>query len=317
MIESPPTRQHRFGGRLVRYRFYTCDVFTDRVFGGNQLAVLTDARGLDTARMQAIAAEFGYSETTFVLPPDDPRHAARVRIFTPRAEIGFAGHPTVGTALVLAWTGAVPVPAEGAAIVLEEGAGPVPVEIRAEDGRATAAEFVAPVAARAGAPVDPGPVAHALGLDPADLAAEPGLPCVASTGVPFLCVRLVGLDALARARLDPTAVLPGEAADGVLLFTTATGSAGHDLRARMYAPRHGIAEDPATGSAAAALAGLLAARSDGGDGWLGWRIGQGIEMGRPSLILARARRAGGQVAEVRVGGGAVPVAEGWIEVPAA
>ncbi|MEK0085624.1 PhzF family phenazine biosynthesis protein [Benzoatithermus flavus] len=295
----------------MRYRFVTCDVFTDRPFGGNQLAVLPDAEGLDTARMQAIAAEFNYSETTFVLPPEDPAHLARVRIFTPRAELPFAGHPTVGTALVLAWAGRTP---SNGSFVLEEGAGPVPVTIGLLDEAPASAEFAAPAPPEHGEPLAATPLATALGLGESEIVAAHGLPCIASCGTPFLLAELASLDALARARLGAGSDLPEIAATGLFLFTRVTGDATVDLRARMFAPAHGIPEDPATGSAAAALAGFLAGRPDLPEGWHAWRIAQGVEMGRPSLIEARVRRQGGRVAEVRIGGRAVPVMEGTIEV---
>jgi trans-2,3-dihydro-3-hydroxyanthranilate isomerase len=295
----------------MRYRFVTCDVFTDRAFGGNQLAVLPEAAGLDAARMQAIAAEFNYSETTFVLPPADPRHLARVRIFTPKAELSFAGHPTVGTALALAWAGRTPA---GGGFVLEEGAGPVPVELGFLDGRAVSAEFAAPGASEHGAPLAAVPLAAALGLEAGEIVAAGGLPCIASCGTPFVLAELASLAALGRARLGAAPELPEVAATGLFLFTRDTGDPGVCFRARMFAPAHGIPEDPATGSAAAALAGFLGGRPGLAEGWHAWRIVQGVEMGRPSLIEARVRRDGGCVAEVRIGGRAVPVMEGWIEV---
>lgn len=297
----------------MRYAFHTCDVFTGERFGGNQLAVLPDASGLSGEQMQAIAAEFNLSETSFVLPPADPAHLARLRIFTPRAEVPFAGHPTIGTVLVLAWLGRVP---GEASFVLEEEAGLVRAEVRFADGRPVSAEFTAPAAPWHGAPVDPRSVADALGLALDDLRLGQGLPAQASCGTPFLFVELAGLAALGRARLDVTR-LPAEAGEnGVFLFTAETGDPRIDLRARMFAPQFGIPEDPATGSAAAALAGFLAGRPGLAEGWHGWRIAQGLEMGRPSLIEARARRAGGAVAEVRIAGGAVPVSEGTIEAGA-
>lgn len=290
----------------MRYRFVTCDVFTDRRFRGNQLAVLPEAGGLNAAQMQAIAAEFGYSETTFVLPPDDPGHLARVRIFTPTSELPFAGHPTVGTALVLAWLGRVP--ADGA-IVLEEAAGPVPVQVCK-----SMVEFTAPAAPSSGPMLDPVPIAAALGLNAEAVRMDGGLPCLASHGVSFLLVELESCQALASARLV-RGVEPAEAeGHGVFLFTRETDDPEIEVRARMFAPSHKIAEDPATGSAAAALAGFLGSRSGLEDGWSRWRIGQGVEMGRPSLIQARARREGGRVVEVRIAGRAVPVTEGTIEV---
>ena len=294
----------------MRYRYVTCDVFTERRFGGNQLAVLPDAAGLSTEQMQTIANEFNYSETTFVLPPSDPAHLARVQIFTPRSEMPFAGHPTVGTALVLAWLGRVPL---GDEIVLEELAGPVPVQVELADGRPGMAEFAAPMAPTCGQPQPAASIG--LGLPLEDILTTDGLPCVASCGAPFLLVELASLNALGRARLDAAVRLP-DGAKGVFLFTRETGDASLDVRARMFAPHDGIAEDPATGSAVAAFAGYLAGRPDAAQGWHRWRIGQGFEMGRPSLLLARARREADRVAEVRVGGAAVPVAEGSIEVDA-
>jgi trans-2,3-dihydro-3-hydroxyanthranilate isomerase len=294
----------------MRYRYLTCDVFTDRRFGGNQLAVVPDAEGLDTSRMQRLAAEFNYSETTFVLPPRDPANLARVRIFTPRAEMPFAGHPTVGTALALGWLGRLP-PAGG--FVFEMEAGLVPVTVGDGTGGAPRAEFAAPRRPWSGPALAPGAVAGALGLEPGDLVADNGLPCAASCGAPFLIVELAGLASLARARVATTAGLPEVAAEGVFLFTRDGADGEAELRARMFAPAHGIPEDPATGSAAAALAGFLAGRPGLADGWHAWRIAQGVEMGRPSQIATRARREAGEVVDVRVAGGAVPVAEGTVE----
>ena len=294
----------------MRYRFLTCDVFTARRFGGNQLAVLPDAGGLDTAAMQRLAAEFNYSETTFVLPPSDPANLARVRIFTPRSEMPFAGHPTVGTALALAWLGRTP---PGGEFVFEENAGPVPIRIATDGEGLLAAEFTAPAAPSHSPAIEPTAVAHALGLAVDQIVAGAGLPCAASCGAPFLLVELASREALARAALGSNSALPAVAAEGVFLFTRDGADAEADLRARMYAPAHGIPEDPATGSAAAALAGFLGERPGLADGWHAWRIAQGVEMGRPSLIRARALRQGGKVAEVRIAGTAVPVAEGTIE----
>lgn len=291
----------------MRFDFLTCDVFTERRFGGNQLAVLPAAEGLEAAQMQAIAAEFNFSETVFVLPAASLAHQARLRIFTPRAEIPFAGHPTVGTALALAWLGRVP---RQGRIVLEEGAGPVPVELREADGAVTA-EFTAPTPPQRGPAADPGRVADEVGLDVADLVTAGGLPCDASAGLPFLIVEVRNQAALARTGMRGRGEdLSPASANGLYLF--ARGD--RELFARMYGPCHGIIEDPATGSAAAALAGLLAAEAGREDGWHAWTIRQGREMGRPSVIAARARRAGGAVVEVRVGGRAVRVAEGTIEV---
>jgi trans-2,3-dihydro-3-hydroxyanthranilate isomerase len=258
--------------------------------------------------MQLIAAVVNYSETVFVLPPEDPRHAARLRIFTPRAELPFAGHPTVGAALMLARLGRLP-----ATAILEEAAGPIQIGVEWRDGAPVRAEFTAPQRVRHGARIDAVPVAAALGLAETDLALSEALPCAASCGTEFLLVELASLAALARATLGAA---DGKALHehGVFLFTRDTGEHRVDLRARMFAPQHGIGEDPATGSAAAALAGLLAALDPASSGLFHWNIAQGVEMGRASLIEATAEKHAGAVRAVRIAGAAVPVMEGWIEI---
>lgn len=300
----------------MRYRFYTADVFTEKRFGGNPLAVLPEAAGLSSGQMQAVAAEFNYSETTFVLPPEDPAHLARVRIFTPRAEMRFAGHPTVGTALVLARLGMAPPPdaAGRQQFVLEELAGKVPVEVSGEGGRPVRAEFAAPERPSLGGTVPLAAVADWLGLAGTSVVQGPASPRFASCGTEFLFVELASLAALEAVRPPSVAAPALGGVTGVFLFTRETGEQGVDLRARMFAPAHGIAEDPATGSAAAACAGLLATLAPEVEGSFAWRIAQGVEMGRPSLIETRATKRGGIVEAVHVAGGAVPVCEGWIEV---
>ncbi|MDX6751822.1 PhzF family phenazine biosynthesis protein [Geminicoccaceae bacterium 1502E] len=299
----------------MRYPFLTADVFTDRRFGGNPLAVLPEAVGLSTEQMQAVAAEFNYSETTFVLPPEDPAHLCRVRIFTPKGEMPFAGHPTVGTALVLARLGRVPRPdGQGRCrFVFEEQAGPVPVTVFCEAGEPVRAEFEAPARPSLGGAPAVAKVAAWLGLGLGEIVAGPASPRIASCGAAFLFVEVASLSVLGRLR-PPAADAALDGGHGVFLFTRDVGGDDADLRARMFAPAHGIAEDPATGSAAAACAGLLAAVADDVDGTFSWRIVQGVEMGRPSLIESRAEKRAGEVVAVRVAGGAVPVSEGWIEV---
>jgi trans-2,3-dihydro-3-hydroxyanthranilate isomerase len=292
------------------------DVFTDRPFSGNQLAVVFDADDLSVAQMQAIATEFGFSESTFVqTAAEGAGHDFRVRIFTPDREIPFAGHPTVGTALALAWRGLIAPGRER--VVLGEGAGPVPVDLTFAGGRAVAAEFAAPREPSLGAGADPAAVADALGLDVDRLLTTGGLPRDASCGLPFLFVELADLASLVAARLRGTGAELSPSAEGLYLFTRDRGDdPAADIRARMFSPAHGIVEDPATGSAAAALAGLLATTEAGvGDGTSRYRILQGAEMGRPSRIEASARIEDGRVVEVRVGGSAVPVAEGTIVTP--
>jgi trans-2,3-dihydro-3-hydroxyanthranilate isomerase len=301
----------------MRYRYYTCDVFTERRFGGNPLAVLPEAGGLSGEQMQRIAREFNYSETTFVLPADDPAHTRRVRIFTPGAEIPFAGHPNVGTAFVLAAIGALPAGGETLQVVFEEAAGPVPVAIRYRDGHPVYCELTAPQALTLGATPPVGAVAASLGLSPDTVLTSTHPPQVASAGLPFLVVELRDRTALAEARVrheEHAALMRSCGGEGLLLYTRDTGVPGVDLRARMYAPLHGVAEDPATGSANLALAGLLAACAPEADGTFAWRIAQGIEMGRPSLLEASATKHGGAVETVRIGGRSVLVCDGWIQV---
>jgi len=302
----------------MRYRFLTADVFTDRVFGGNPLAVLPDARGIGDAAMQKLAREFNLSETVFVLPAEHDGNTRRLRIFTPAREVPFAGHPTVGTALALAWLGEIDLRGETTEIVLEENAGPVPVTIRASGGRAEFAQLAAPRPPEIRAAPDAADLAALLSLDPSDLQRDAGLPAACSCGMPFLIVEFRDAAALGRARLDNAVwrrLLADAWAKEVYLVTRDASSVGADFRARMFAPAAGIEEDPATGSAAAALGGWLGTREATVDGAHRYVIAQGIEMGRPSRLEVEVDRRAGALAAVRVGGGAVPVAEGTIEVP--
>ncbi len=294
-----------------RLAFRTLDVFTDERFRGNPLAVVLDAGGLETAEMQAIAGEFNLSETVFVTFIDAAAARADIRIFTPRAELSFAGHPTVGTALLLARNGLGQRHEAGLDLVLAEGAGDVPVAIDLDGGHPARARFTAPGQSTIGTPVDAAPVAAALGLDAGDLTDIQ--PRSAGFGVLFLMVELASLDALARASLTmpPAALLDAGLDNGVYLFTRATPDG--TVRARMFAPLHGIAEDPATGSAAAGLAVLLANADPASTLDGSWRIVQGVEMGRRSVIDVTAAKRDGAVGPVTVAGGAVAVSEGWIE----
>jgi trans-2,3-dihydro-3-hydroxyanthranilate isomerase len=300
----------------MRHRFVTCDVFTHRAFGGNPLAVLPDARGLSTETMQAIAREFNLSETVFVFPPDDAAHTRRLRIFTPAVELPFAGHPTVGAAYALAVTGEIAVAGETTRIVFEEGVGPVPVDIRAHRGMPTGAELSAARMPERGPPAPSrAALAAALSLPEHALRDDAHRPQAWSCGVPFLIVPLADRAALGEARVNGerwSAALAGYWTEKVYLI--AFDADGADLRARMYAPSAGVAEDPATGSAAAALAGYLGAREGTRDGTLAWTIEQGIEMGRPSLIELAADKRDGEIVAVRVGGASVMVSEGTISV---
>jgi trans-2,3-dihydro-3-hydroxyanthranilate isomerase len=296
----------------MQRRYITVDVFTDRAFGGNPLAVVLDAKGLSTAQMQAIATEFNYSETTFVLPPADPANDAQVRIFTVRSEIPFAGHPNVGTAFVLATQANKP----PARLRFEEKAGLVPVEILSEQGGLIGAELTAPQPLKRHSQLSAEQAAACLSLSAADVKTDRHPPQIASVGLPFLMVELASREALRRAKPDAAAfarTFPCDGSDAIYFYTrdVPDNEKPCDLQARMFHPgARGLSEDPATGSATAAAAALLADLDGIRDGELKLRIGQGVDMGRPSLLLTRVRKAAGAVASVHVGGACVPMMEG-------
>jgi trans-2,3-dihydro-3-hydroxyanthranilate isomerase len=295
----------------MQRRYITTDVFTDRAFGGNQLAVVLDAGGLSTAQMQAIAVEFNYSETTFVLPPRDAANDAQVRIFTVRSEIPFAGHPNVGTAFVLASRAAKP----PARLRFEEGVGLVPVEILLEEGRVAGAELTAPKALSKLSQFSAEQAAACISLSAADIRTDRHPPLIASVGLPFLMVEVASREALRRARPDAAAFarsFPCDGSDAVYFYTSDVPAVeACDLQARMFHPgSSGLSEDPATGSATVAAASLLADLAGERDGEFKLRIGQGVDMGRPSLLLTRVRRQNGVVVSAHVGGGCVQMMEG-------
>jgi trans-2,3-dihydro-3-hydroxyanthranilate isomerase len=296
----------------VQRRYITVDVFTDRAFGGNPLAVVLDAGALSTAQMQAIAVEFNYSETTFVLPPRDAAHDAQVRIFTVTGELPFAGHPNVGTAFVLATQAAKP----PARLMFEEVAGLVAVDILTEGGKVVGTELTAPQPLKKLTPFSPEQVAACISLSTADIKTDRHPPQIVSVGMPFLVAEVGSREALRRARPDAAAfaqALPCDGATAVYFYTRDVPEAEKpcDLQARMFFPRSGgLGEDPATGSATVAAAALLADLSDQRDGELKLRIGQGVDMGRPSLLLTRIRKQNGAVVSAHVGGGCVHMMEG-------
>lgn len=303
----------------MRYRFFTADVFTDQIFGGNQLAVFPNADGLETAQMQQVAKEFNLSETVFVFPPQKPEHTRQLRIFTPGAEVPFAGHPTVGTAHVLAAIGEIQLIGQQTDIVFEEGVGPVPVSIYAVDGQPASSQLSAAVMPEFGPEPPAAPeLAAMLSLDEADVRQDAFAPQAASCGLPFLFVPLRNRDALRRARIDQgkwEKLLSNYWASQVFVFTQEAELDGSDLRARMFAPALGITEDPATGSAATALAGYLGARDATTTGTLKWVVEQGFEMGRPSILNVEADKHDGDIVAIRVGGSSVLVSEGQMEIP--
>jgi trans-2,3-dihydro-3-hydroxyanthranilate isomerase len=303
---------------MPRFRYLTCDVFTSVPFGGNQLAVFPDARGIPEQRLLDVTREFNYSETTFVYPPANARHARRVRIFTPGGEVPFAGHPTVGTAHVLAETGEIALTGDTTNIVLEEGVGPVRVAIRAAAGRPVFAQLsVAKLPEVLAPPPSRDELARVLGLEVDDLRGGDWSPQVMSCGLPFLFVALHDRAAVSRARIrmDAWETTLGSAPVGeIMIFAPGGERAGTDYRARMFAPGLSVPEDPATGSACAALGGYLAMRDARRDGTLRWVVEQGFEMGRPSMLEVEADVARGAVTGVRVGGDTVLVSEGTMAI---
>lgn len=297
---------------MPRYRFLTCDVFTELRFGGNQLAVLPDARGLTTEQMQQIAREFNFAESTFVFP--STRHTRQVRIFTPANEMPFAGHPNVGTAFVLASIGELGSLGDEGTIVFDEIAGPVPIRITST-GSQIWCELTAPRPLALGATCPVEVVARAVSLDPSEIVTTAHPPRAASVGAEFLFTELRNVDALARSRpnLEGIAALAEAGVPNFVHLYVRSGDE-FDIRARMYAPSAGILEDPATGSANVALAAMLAALDPAPDGEFAWRIGQGIEMDRPSVLEARAVKVDGTVSDAFIGGSCVMMMEGTIDV---
>ncbi len=303
-------------GTPRRYAIY--DVFTDTPLAGNPLAVVYDCAGLDTARMQAIAGEFNLSETAFLLPADDPLHAARLRIFTPRFEMPFAGHPTVGSAVAICEDRDGTGSEKATILVLGENIGPVRCAVKRGEG-ATFAEFdlpQLPTRLELGATAEA--IGAALGLDPHDIGFENHRPAAWSGGVPYVTVPVSGLAAAGRARLDTTeweAIAPvrdnGIPASAYVYCRETVGHECH-FHARMFVGGAPTYEDPATGSAAAAFAGQMVACDAPLDGPHAVWIEQGIEMGRPSRIRLEVDISGGAIASARIGGHAVRVATGTI-----
>lgn len=293
----------------MQRRYFTLDVFTNRRFAGNPLAVVLEADGLDTAAMQAIANEFNLPETVFVLPPESAAHRARCRIFTPKRELPFAGHPTVGTAVLLACL-------DGGVreLVLEETIGPVHCWTKPEVRRGEATFAVPQLPSQTVAPPQAEAIAAALGLRAEDIGFDDLTPSCWSAGNPFLFVPVRGIDAVRRATPDLARFAAAQVEHrAVFVFSRETEEKGRAFHARMFAPAMGIIEDPATGSAVAAFVGLLGRFGGYADGDCEVAIEQGYEMGRPSLIRLGFTLAAGQLTAATVGGGAVIVAEGRIE----
>jgi trans-2,3-dihydro-3-hydroxyanthranilate isomerase len=296
----------------VKYRYYTCDVFTETRFGGNQLAVLPQADGLSTQQMQQIAREFNFSESTFVFPAR-AGHTRHVRIFTPAREIPFAGHPNIGTAFVLANAGEFGEIKSSLTVTFEEEGGLVSIAIHESGGKVTSCELTAPQSLSFGKTLPVELVAAAISIDSKEISTKTHGPQVASVGLPFIFVELTDRSVLERARINMSgfeALAAQDVMPDIYLYTQ--GTDGFDIRARMFAPLSGVPEDPATGSANCTLAGLLAHYSQQPNGNFSWRIAQGVEMGRPSTLIARAEKKDGVVQTTRIGGATVLVSEGVI-----
>ena len=300
--------------------FHTLDVFTGRRFAGNPLAVVLDAGALDTAAMQKIASEFNLSETVFVLPPENPAHSARMRIFTPTRELPFAGHPTVGTAILLTllkpqFSG----DCDGDALVLlEQANGTIRVGVKLRPGSAPYAEFDAPKLPEL-SPALPGieRIAAAAGLLPGEVGFENPVPVRSTAGNSFALIPVATHEALGKVAINLAQWSPAFADSGIVgayLYTRECQHTGSAFHARMFAPGHGITEDPATGGAAICFAGAVHLFDTLPDGQHRRIIEQGFEMGRPSFMTLTMAVRGGRLETVRLGGQAVRVSSGTIEV---
>ncbi len=300
----------------MQVEFITVDVFTERRFGGNPLAVVLDGRELTTAQMQAVAGEFNLAETTFVLPPKDAAHTAEVRIFTPRSELPFAGHPNVGTAFVLASRGTSHGRTVDDPLLFEEKAGLVRLDLIRDAGALVGARLTAPQPLTRGDDVAPDIVAAACSLTAGDIETAGHVPCIASCGLPLAFAELKTRAALTRAQPRThifSEHLQADRVTGILLYVK-DQNGGFDFQARMFAPLYGVPEDPATGSANVALVGLLASLRPESNLTLNLRIAQGVDMGRPSLLEAAAVKKDGKIMSLSIGGRCVIVMWGTIEL---
>jgi trans-2,3-dihydro-3-hydroxyanthranilate isomerase len=302
----------------MRLSFSTLDVFTDRRFGGNPLAVVHGAGGLSDAQMQSIAREFNLSETVFLLPAENPAHSARLRIFTPLKELPFAGHPTVGAAALLAENKFGQGRDADALIVLEEGIGTLRVGVRLRKEQAPFAEFDAPkVPVEAGIlpPVDV--LAAGLGLIPSEIGFENHRPVCYAAGNAFAFVPVASREAIAKARINGShwaAAFSEQGLVGAYLYTRQCEHTTSSFHVRMFAPDAGVPEDPATGSAAVCFAGAVARFDRLPDGTHRRTIEQGFEMMRPSIVSLVLNIEGQKLGNVRIGGHSVRVGEGTIEI---
>jgi trans-2,3-dihydro-3-hydroxyanthranilate isomerase len=301
----------------MKLEFVTVDVFTERQFGGNPLAVVLNAEGLTTDKMQMIASEFNLAETTFVLPPKEAENTAHVRIFTPRAELPFAGHPNVGTAFVLAREGRTNGrEVNTSSLLFEEAAGLVGIELIGEGSLAKGALVSAPQLFAINGEIDPEIVARACGLSASDIELKNHAPCFAGCGAPFVFVEVKSREVLSAAQCDASVFtdhIPAKRATGIHLYVHTPGD-DVDVQARMFAPLFGIPEDPVTGGANVALVGLLAQLADEPDLSLSLRIGQGVDMGRPGTLSAEAIKQEGTIVKTVIGGECVEMMRGIINL---
>lgn len=296
---------------MKKYRFYTCDVFTNQRFGGNQLAVFPEAEGLSTEQMQKIAREFNFSETTFVFLPEQG-YTRKVRIFTPSVEVPFAGHPNVGTAFVLLENGEFTDQDLEKGIVFEEKAGQVKIEITPENEMI---KIDAPELLSIGREFSTEVVAKALSLAPGEIVVENHLPVQVSVGLPFIFVEVESQKVLAKSKINfdgfeeiqSLGVTPD-------VFVYAKSAGEFDICGRMFAPFDGVMEDPATGSANCALAGLLASLDPAARGDFRYKVAQGVEMGRASVLLSGAKKVDGTITSTSVEGQCVFVSEGLMHI---
>lgn len=300
--------------------YVTVDVFTRDRFSGNQLAVIPDARGLSGEEMQQIAAEFRYSEVTFVLPPENPENTAQVRIFTPTMEVPFAGHPNVGTAFVLGNQPDIFGRAPAGTLRFEERAGLVEAVLKRDhSGRVDSAAILAPEAFSTGAEISADTIAACASLQPEDILHRTHPPVIASVGLPFAIAEATNLETLARACPNTAAFAAADrvfSGDGeqfaLFLYCRLTGDP-RQVRARMFAPLDNVIEDPATGSASGALAALLAHCNPTPSLETHLSVEQGVEMGRRSRIELQVEKLEGSVRSVRISGNCVAVMRGVIE----
>tara|TARA_B100001029_G_scaffold177608_1_gene182595 strand:+ start:367 stop:1266 length:900 start_codon:yes stop_codon:yes gene_type:complete len=298
----------------VQYKYYICDVFTKKRFGGNPLAVFPEAEGLTDNQMLQIAREFNFSESSFVFPPEYG-NTRKVRIFTPALEVPFAGHPNIGTAFVLASSGMIGDLHESTEIIFEEIAGLVPIFLRKFDDGSIWCELQAPEKLSIGDKVSVEDLASAISLKSGDIITDTHPPQHTSVGLPFVITELKDRQALKKASVN----IEGFKKLASKYNTRFThiyirSNDEFDLRTRMFGPFDGMMEDPATGSANCALGGLLTHYNDSDAGEFEWNIAQGVEMGRPSYLKAHTQKKSGEVTATFIGGNSVMVSEGIIFV---